>query len=144
MPLISAAQLAQQQQRMVQVGQRMDAQVDAKMKAQCPDYEPPEADMGDVNIYAGIHASNETLQSLADDLGAAQQTQTPAPSPSSPQQPKKKTGFMRKLGIGAGIAALAVGGPVAGGLVANYLNDDSDSNSIESFEVEAIPFDPNQ
>ncbi len=64
---LNIASQTQLNQRLQQNYDRLNAQVDAEIKKCNPDYEPGEVEaMGDVNIYAGITASDQTLQNMAE------------------------------------------------------------------------------
>lgn len=105
---------------------------DAEYKKCNPEYEPAEDDEVDLTfINAGVMGSEETVTEIARQLSGNPQ---PATVQTAALQPKKS--FMQRMALPAGIAALAIGGPIAGGLVANYLRGDKDTNSVEQFQLD--------
>lgn len=144
MNLVDVLNHLQMGQRMQHNARRMDAQVDMHLRERCGDsYQAPdEDDMGNNllnNVFIGDDAITQ-LRDLFTDSNQQNATTAPAaatqptPAPANSQTPAWK----KALGTAAIVGATAVGT----GAVMNYLSDDTDTDTLNVYEIEAVPFDP--
>jgi hypothetical protein len=143
--LASVAAYVQNQGRKIHVDQRMDAQVDAYLKAkynECgqPDvYQPPatDDDMAGSTLINCTFNSDEAVQQITSAIGELGKTEgqepaQPEPAP-QPEKPKQRPWWGRLLGT---LAAVGLGAAITFGAAKYFQGEPS------KFDMTALPYQP--